>query len=156
MTRPVSAMIASATDPGGLLPNSFRPIRRSQNPSRARHRRRDRAQRPGFGAARPPGGCGRDDAEVRRHRSRGGPTGSTGRPRHPTRRLCGDGGSAPGLPADGRLLPLALVGDSVYEYEKTHLPDGAWPPKTWYADWVSGLDVFEAERETSPIEMRWL
>jgi SAM-dependent methyltransferase len=55
------------------------------------------------------------------------------------------------------LLPLALVGDdSVYEYEKTHLPEGAWPPTSWYADWVSGLDVFGVERETSPIEMRWL
>lgn len=55
------------------------------------------------------------------------------------------------------LLPLALVGDdSVYEYEKTHLPDGAWPPTTWYAGWVSGLDVFDVERETCPIEMRWL
>jgi SAM-dependent methyltransferase len=55
------------------------------------------------------------------------------------------------------LLPLALVGDdSVYEYEKAHLPDGAWPPTNWYADWVSGRDVFDVERETSPIEMRWL
>jgi SAM-dependent methyltransferase len=55
------------------------------------------------------------------------------------------------------LLPLALVGDdSVYEYEKTHLPDGAWPPTSWYADWVSGQDVFDVERESCPIEMRWL
>jgi SAM-dependent methyltransferase len=55
------------------------------------------------------------------------------------------------------LLPLALVGDdSVYEYEKTHLPDGAWPPTSWYADWVSGHDVFDVGREISPIEMRWL
>jgi SAM-dependent methyltransferase len=55
------------------------------------------------------------------------------------------------------LLPLALVGDdSVYEYEKTHLPDGAWPPTSWYADWVSGQDVFDIEREACPIEMRWL
>jgi SAM-dependent methyltransferase len=55
------------------------------------------------------------------------------------------------------LLPLALVGDdSVYEYEKTHLPDGAWPPTSWYANWVSGFDVFDVEREISPIEMRWL
>jgi SAM-dependent methyltransferase len=55
------------------------------------------------------------------------------------------------------LLPLALVGDdSVYEYEKIHLPDGAWPPTSWYANWVSGHDVFDVERETSPIEMRWL
>jgi SAM-dependent methyltransferase len=55
------------------------------------------------------------------------------------------------------LLPLTLVGDeSVYEYEKTHLPDGAWPPTGWYAAWVRGLDVFDVEPEMSPIEMRWL
>ena len=55
------------------------------------------------------------------------------------------------------LLPLALVGDdSVYDYERTHLPDGAWPPTSWYAGWVSGCDVFDVDRETSPIEMRWL
>jgi SAM-dependent methyltransferase len=54
-------------------------------------------------------------------------------------------------------LPLTLVGDhSVYEYEKTHLPDGAWPPTSWYARWVSGQDVFDVDREMSPIEMRWL
>ena len=54
-------------------------------------------------------------------------------------------------------LPLELVADdSVYEYEKAHLPDGAWPPTGWYAEWVSGLDVFDVEREQCPIEMRWL
>lgn len=54
-------------------------------------------------------------------------------------------------------LPLELVADdSVYDYEKAHLPDGAWPPTNWYANWVSGLDVFPVEREASPIELRWL
>ncbi|MFM7107127.1 MAG: class I SAM-dependent methyltransferase [Planctomycetaceae bacterium] len=54
-------------------------------------------------------------------------------------------------------LPLAIMADdSVYDYERQHLPDGAWPPTGWYADWVSGLDVFEVRREESPIEMRWL
>jgi SAM-dependent methyltransferase len=54
-------------------------------------------------------------------------------------------------------LPLELVADdSVYEYEKAHLPAGAWPPTSWYAEWVSGLDVFDVEREMCPIEMRWL
>ena len=54
-------------------------------------------------------------------------------------------------------LPLALVADdSVYEYEKAHLPEGAWPPTSWYADWVSGLDLFDFERDKCPIEMRWL
>lgn len=55
------------------------------------------------------------------------------------------------------LLPLNLISDdSVYDYERTHLPAEAWPPTYWYADWVSGLDVFDVEREASPVEMRWL
>jgi SAM-dependent methyltransferase len=54
-------------------------------------------------------------------------------------------------------LPLKLVADdSVYEYERAHLPTGAWPPTSWYAEWVSGRDVFDVEREMNPIEMRWL
>ena len=61
------------------------------------------------------------------------------------------------LTSAANLLPLQLVADdSVYEYEKTHLPEGAWPPTNWYADWVSGLDVFDGERESCPLEMRWL
>ena len=54
-------------------------------------------------------------------------------------------------------LPLVLVADDpVHDYEQQHLPAGAWPPTTWYADWVSGLDVFDVPRNASPIEMRWL
>jgi hypothetical protein len=54
-------------------------------------------------------------------------------------------------------LPLRLVADdSVYEYENSHLPEDAWPPTSWYADWVSGLDVFDLRREECPIDMRWL
>jgi precorrin-6B methylase 2 len=54
-------------------------------------------------------------------------------------------------------LPLELVADdSAYEYEKTHLPEGAWPPTNWYATWASGLDLFDVERAESPIELRWL
>ena len=54
-------------------------------------------------------------------------------------------------------LPLALIADDpVYEYEKANLPEGSWPPTSWYADWVSGLDVFDVPREQCPIEMRWL
>ncbi|MBM4012459.1 MAG: class I SAM-dependent methyltransferase [Planctomycetes bacterium] len=54
-------------------------------------------------------------------------------------------------------LPLALeADDSVHDYEQQHLPAGAWPPTRWYADWVSGLDVFDMPRHESPIEMRWL
>jgi hypothetical protein len=54
-------------------------------------------------------------------------------------------------------LPPQLVSDdSVYEYEKSHLSEEAWPPTSWYADWVSGLDVFDIRRAQCPIEMRWL
>ncbi len=54
-------------------------------------------------------------------------------------------------------LPLELVADdSAYEYEKTHLPKDAWPPTGWFEGWASGLDVFDVEREQSPIELRWL
>ena len=54
-------------------------------------------------------------------------------------------------------LPLELVeNDSVYDYEKTNLPDGAWPPTGWYAGWVSGLDVYDTSRANCPIDMRWL
>ena len=54
-------------------------------------------------------------------------------------------------------LPLELVADdSVYDYEESICPPGAWPPTSWYADWVSGLDVFTIERKKCPIEMRWL
>jgi SAM-dependent methyltransferase len=52
------------------------------------------------------------------------------------------------LSAAASALPLQLVSDdSVYEYEKSHLPEGAWPPTSWYADWVSGRDVFDLPRE---------
>jgi SAM-dependent methyltransferase len=54
-------------------------------------------------------------------------------------------------------LPLELVADdSVYDYEEAHLPPGGWPPTKWYADWVSGREVFRVKRDESPIEMRWL
>nr|WP_197694395.1 MULTISPECIES: class I SAM-dependent methyltransferase [unclassified Mycobacterium] len=54
-------------------------------------------------------------------------------------------------------LPLELIADdSAYEYEKAHLPAGAWPPTAWFEGWANGLDVFDVEREHSPIELRWL
>ena len=54
-------------------------------------------------------------------------------------------------------LALELVADdSVYDYEKAHLPAESWPPTSWYANWVNGQDVFDVPMESSPIEMRWL
>ncbi len=55
------------------------------------------------------------------------------------------------------LSALELVSDeSVYDFEKEHLPAEGWPPTGWYAEWVSGQDVFAVPREKCPIEMRWL
>jgi hypothetical protein len=55
------------------------------------------------------------------------------------------------------LLPLELVSDeSAVEYERSHLPEGAWPPTNWFPSWASGLDVFDVKPEESPIELRWL
>jgi 2-polyprenyl-3-methyl-5-hydroxy-6-metoxy-1,4-benzoquinol methylase len=54
-------------------------------------------------------------------------------------------------------LPLELIADDpAYEYEKAHLPEGAWPPTGWFDGWANGLDIFDVEREESPIELRWL
>jgi SAM-dependent methyltransferase len=54
-------------------------------------------------------------------------------------------------------LPFELIADdSAYDYEKAHLPEGAWPPTGWFESWASGLDVFDVPREDSPIELRWL
>ncbi len=54
-------------------------------------------------------------------------------------------------------LPLELISDeSVYEFEKAHLPAVAWPPTSWYEGWVTGNDVYDLAREETPIQMRWL
>lgn len=54
-------------------------------------------------------------------------------------------------------FPVTLLADdSVHDYEKAHLPDGAWPPTNWYPNWTAGQDVFDLQREYCPIDMRWL
>ncbi|MDD4868089.1 MAG: class I SAM-dependent methyltransferase [Mycobacterium sp.] len=54
-------------------------------------------------------------------------------------------------------LPLQLVADDpAYDYEKTNLPDGAWPPTGWFEGWARGLDVFDVDPADAPIELRWL
>jgi SAM-dependent methyltransferase len=54
-------------------------------------------------------------------------------------------------------LPLEPIADDLAsEYEKAHLPDGAWPPTGWFEGWANGLDVFDVEPDDSPIELRWL
>jgi SAM-dependent methyltransferase len=47
--------------------------------------------------------------------------------------------------------------DSAYDYEKAHLPEGAWPQTGWFETWASGRDLFNSlKREECPIELRWL
>jgi precorrin-6B methylase 2 len=54
-------------------------------------------------------------------------------------------------------LPLEpIADDAAYDYEKAHLPSEAWPPTGWFEGWANGLDVFDVERDESPIELRWL
>ncbi len=54
-------------------------------------------------------------------------------------------------------LDVDLVSDeSVYDYEREHLPRGVWPPTAWFPDWCKGLDLFDLPAEASPIELRWL
>jgi SAM-dependent methyltransferase len=54
-------------------------------------------------------------------------------------------------------LPLSLVSDeSVFEYEKEHLPKEAWPPTGWFTEWTLGQDVFDLPEPTAPLGLRWL
>lgn len=54
-------------------------------------------------------------------------------------------------------LPLASVSnESVFDFEKAHLPAHGWPPTGWYPHWVTGLDAFDVPSDDSPIALRWL
>ena len=48
--------------------------------------------------------------------------------------------------------PLSWWPTTRYTVRKGAFPEGAWPPTGWYAEWVSGQDVFGVTREHSPIE----
>ena len=54
-------------------------------------------------------------------------------------------------------LPLTLIADdSVHDYEQANLPAGSWPQTSWYVGWVTGQDLFDLRRESTPIELRWI
>ena len=54
-------------------------------------------------------------------------------------------------------LPLHLESDeSACDFEKANLPPTAWPPTSWYESWANGQDMFDLEKEMSPVELRWL
>lgn len=53
-------------------------------------------------------------------------------------------------------LPLKIVTDeSVFEYEKEHLPVDGWPPTPWFISWSTGRNVFPIEGKP-PLELCWL
>lgn len=52
-------------------------------------------------------------------------------------------------------LPLEVLSDeSVYEYERSHLPSESWPPTGWFENWSQGRDVFPIHNP--PISLRWI
>jgi len=55
-------------------------------------------------------------------------------------------------------LPLELISDeSVYEYERHHLPPEAWPPVSWFPNWANGRNLFPLNDEgVPPMELRWI
>jgi SAM-dependent methyltransferase len=55
-------------------------------------------------------------------------------------------------------FPFEQVSDeSAYEYERDHLPEGAWPPTAWYEGWAQGRNIFSLpESVKPPAELRWL
>jgi SAM-dependent methyltransferase len=53
-------------------------------------------------------------------------------------------------------LPLQFIEEeSVYDYEKAHLPSDGWPPTGWFQNWSTGRDVFPLQ-EQPPISLRWV
>lgn len=51
-------------------------------------------------------------------------------------------------------LPLQVISDeSVYEYERAHLPAEAWPPTAWFEHWSQGRDVIPVQNP--PLSLRW-
>jgi hypothetical protein len=44
----------------------------------------------------------------------------------------------------------------VFEHEKPRLPESAWPPTGWFAEWTQGIDRFDLPAGKAPIDMRWL
>ena len=52
-------------------------------------------------------------------------------------------------------LPLQLISnESVYEYERAHLPPESWPPTGWFEHWSQGRDVVPIQKP--PMSLRWL
>ena len=54
-------------------------------------------------------------------------------------------------------LPLERVtNESVFDYEKAHLAESAFPPTAWFEDWATGKSALPVSQGKPPIELRWL
>jgi SAM-dependent methyltransferase len=54
-------------------------------------------------------------------------------------------------------LPFDKISDeSVYQYEKEHLPAGGWPPTEWFEAWTQAGDVFDLPAGKAPMDNRWV
>lgn len=54
-------------------------------------------------------------------------------------------------------LAFTRVSDeSTYEFEHEHLPESAWPPTGWFAEWARGQDLFDLPADKTPLELRWI
>jgi SAM-dependent methyltransferase len=55
-----------------------------------------------------------------------------------------------------RGLPLRwLSEESVCDYERQHLPPGAWPPTPWFEAWSRGISMFP-RLDNPPVGFRWV
>jgi hypothetical protein len=53
-------------------------------------------------------------------------------------------------------LPLEIISDeSVFDYERLHLPPEAFPPTAWFTNWATGRNLFPIQ-EAPPAELRWI
>lgn len=46
--------------------------------------------------------------------------------------------------------------ESVFDYERTHLPPQGWPPTPWFESWSTGRDLFPLAEGRPPVELRWI
>lgn len=54
-------------------------------------------------------------------------------------------------------LPVSLISNEpCAEYEREHLPSGAWPPTSWFESWARGGNLFDLAGARMPCELRWL
>ena len=57
--------------------------------------------------------------------------------------------------AEAGLALVLVADDSAYEYERSHLPEQAWPPTEAYPEWALGQHMYALDAKACPIGLRW-